>query len=261
MRKKDDINDFIAKRLKKSRGKYIPPKTECPSEDTLRSYIRGDRIADKESLIRHFLSCTECLHTLVALKDLEEAEAAPQKLPASLYRKALELLQGTSAKKEDQAKTKAKPKKIVLIWDKVRGKIAHIEERLEGIVPCLEPVPQPVRAYQKPREESHDIPTDLHDFPCRIRTETVLGPIQLELVPADREGYLTLSVSSLSPENLSSRIEVRLYKGDTQRAAVSFSQGKALFHRLKEGSYHLKFFDNEKTIEDIDIPIMLKETV
>ena len=260
MRKKDDIDDFISRQLKKGREKYIPPKTECPAEDVLRSYIRGEYTGDEEGLIRHFLSCTECLHTLVALKDLEEARAAPKELPASLARKAKALLQGTSAKRAVQGKTETRPQKIVLLWDKVRGKIVHIQERLEGMVPCREPVPQPARAYQKPRQEKPHIPKDLHDFPYRIQIQSVFGTLLFEFLPADREGYLTLSICALSPENIPSHIEVRLYKGGTQRAVVSFGQGKALFHRLKEGDYRLTFFDHERPIEDIDLPILLKDT-
>lgn len=262
MRKKDNIDAFISKQLKKSRERFIPPKTKCPPEDIIRSYIRGERIGEEEEgLIRHFLSCPECVKTLLAIKDLEEAQAAPKELPVTLYRKAQELLQGTSAKQNVQTKTKAAPKKILILWDKVRGKITHIEESLEGLVTCREPMPQPARTYQKPKEERHHIPTDQHDFPYQIQTETVLGKLLLEIAPADREGYLTLSISSLSLENISSHIEVRLYKGETLRASVSFAQGKALFHRLKEGSYHLKFFDNENFIEDIDLPILMKETL
>ncbi|MGA1863608.1 MAG: hypothetical protein ACMUHX_00950 [bacterium] len=252
MRKDDLIDALISRQLKKSRERFIPPKSECPPEDIIQRYLRGELDGEEKGLIKHFLSCTECLEILVALKDLEQAQTNPCKVPVSLYHKARELL----SKEEVQAKTGALSKRITLIWDRVRNKIAHMEEKAEGIITCQGLTPQPVRAYRPPGGKGPDLSANFHDLPYSIKMETALGAILFEIIRSEREGYLTLAISSLCPKDISDQTGVRLYKGDVQRVSVSFTQGKAMFHRLKEGSYYLEFFDNEGPIEKIGLPIL-----
>ncbi len=260
MKKDNFIDALISAQLKKSRKKCIPPETECPAEDTILSFIHGERTKEEEKLARHFHHCTECRKTLGILMDIEQAQANLREMPETLYAKAGELLEGPPAKPEVHKETKALLKKITLLWDKVGDKMSCLQKDLiEGMLSFQEAVPQPSRKYEQPKEKQ-DSQEDFYDFPYSLQVETVLGPVSFEIANADKEGFLILTVSSLAPGNISSDIGIRLYKGKILNASVSFADGRAFFPRLKEGDYRIEFFDDRGAGENIELPILVKKT-
>ena len=259
MKKDKSLDALISIQLKKRRKKLITPEKKCPPEDIILSYIRGECKSEEKGLIKHFLECPDCMQTLVTLMDIEQAKADLQEVPKALYARAKELLQESLAREKAPKENKALFKTITLIWDKARDKINPVFEELEGIFAPQGPLPQPARSYRD-LTEKRDLSDVFHDFPYFFQVETILGTISLEIAHADREGYLTLNVSSLSPGSISANMGLHLYKGETLRVSVSFADGKALFHRLKEGRYRLEFFDDSGSIENIHLPILVKKT-
>lgn len=257
MKKDKSLDALISKQLKKRREKIIAPATECPSEDIILGYIRGERKSGEKALIRHFLTCLECMQTLAALMDIEQVQTEMQEVPEALYARAKDLLQEPLAKQKVAKEAKALSTRITLIWDKVGDKMSHILEELEGVVISQGPVAQPARNYGQLTQKK-GVSDASHDLPYSVQVEITLGDISLEIANADKEGYLILSVSSLSPGNISADMGLRLYKGEILHASVSFADGKALFHRIKEGRYRLEFFDDSGPIETIYLPIMVK---
>lgn len=255
---KDELLDaLISKQLKKRRKKIITPEKKCPPEDIILGYIRGERKSKEKELIRHFIACPDCMQTLVALMDIEQAKTELQEVPEALYARAKEFLQEPLVRQKAPKETKTLSRTITLIWDKLGDKINHVLEELEGIVTPHKPLPQPARRYGKLTQKK-DLSDASNDFPYSVQVETTLGAISLEIAHAYREGYLTLTVSSLSPSSIPTDMGLHLYKGKILRASVSFADGKALFHRLKEGRYRLEFFDDSGSIENIYIPILVK---
>ena len=255
--KNDDLIDaLISKQLQKCRRKESLPKTKCPPEDIIHEFVMGKHTKNDAELIKHFLACTECKQTLIALMDIEAAQKELQDVPAHLLKNARDLLHKPLTERA-HAKIKTLPKKITLIWDKATDTITHLLEELEEVVAFQEVVPQPSRNHEQP--EKKKVPAEsFHDFPHQIQVKTALGALLLEITHADREGYLTLTVSSLAPKKISSGMEARLYKGKILCGALPFADGKALFPRLKQGTYHLAFFDEGRRLESIHLPILVK---
>ncbi|MGA1870469.1 MAG: hypothetical protein ACMUJM_18180 [bacterium] len=248
MDKKDPLDDMLNKFYKHARSEIIPPRGECPPENTLWRYIHKE-LSEKETsqLEQHFISCEECWETLGIIRKIEESETSRVSVPEDFHIKARELLKKGS-------KAHHRRTKLILLWDRLHNTIAHHALKFGEVIMSERPEFQVTRMQEL--KEGEYTP-----FPYRTMIKAKRGKILIEINSSGNQDYLTLKISFHDiPRKRRLNLWARLSKYGRMYSSLPLDdKGEAFFHRIEEGDYEVQFLEGERHIEMIDISIISKK--
>ena len=90
----DKLITYLTKNYDDLRGEIIPNRKECPEEDRLWRYIKGDLQDNiiRDNIEENLLSCSECLESLKSIRQIIEAEDLTEEIPHKLHKTAKRIL-------------------------------------------------------------------------------------------------------------------------------------------------------------------------
>ncbi|MGA1868347.1 MAG: anti-sigma factor family protein [bacterium] len=251
----DKLDEAIIKNYRQIRQELIPMEKECPREDLLLHYVKGE-IGDmeREKMEEHLFACPECLESLKVIRMIQQAQESPHEMPAHLFKKARAILHNELAGSASEYAQKLVILKLSLIWDQVLNKIIQLKSDAAGMIIASRPEFQPVRKVSKDSKEN------ALNFPLKRAIEINEGTIHLEIDVSDKKGYLTLKTSlhirAGQIQLKVSSVRAILYKSGRMCSSVHLNKrGEAIFSRIKEGPYSFELRIGEKSLGVIEVSV------